>query len=44
MMSKMGYKEEERVQVKKEFLLMITRMQLDPAKQHLIYYRKQIGF
>ncbi|PAV27605.1 hypothetical protein CIL05_21160 [Virgibacillus profundi] len=37
LMSKMGYKEEERVQVKKEFLLMITRMQLDPAKQRLIY-------
>ncbi|PAV27804.1 hypothetical protein CIL05_20180 [Virgibacillus profundi] len=37
LMSKMGYKKEERVQVKKEFLLMITRMQLDPAKQRLIY-------
>lgn len=37
LLSKMGYEEEERIQVKKEFLRMIARMQLDPAKQRLIY-------
>ncbi|RDW17550.1 transposase [Oceanobacillus arenosus] len=36
-MSQMGYTEDEKVQVKKEFLRMITRMQLDPAKQRIIY-------
>lgn len=33
----MGYKQEERIEVKKEFLRMITRMELDPARQRLIY-------
>jgi predicted transposase YdaD len=37
LLSKMGYDEEERVQVKKEFLRMITRMKLDPARERLIY-------
>jgi hypothetical protein len=37
LLSEMGYKEEERVQVKKEFLRMMTRMQLDPARERLIY-------
>lgn len=38
-LSKMGYTEEERVQVKIEFLRMLARMELDPAKMELI-----IGF
>jgi len=33
----MGYKKEERIQVKKEFFMMLARMQLDPAKQRIIY-------
>ena len=33
LLSKMGYKEEEKIQVKKEFLRMMTRMELDPARQ-----------
>ncbi|WP_371817503.1 Rpn family recombination-promoting nuclease/putative transposase [Virgibacillus sp. MSJ-26] len=37
LLSKMGYTEKERVQVKKEFLRMITRMELNPAKERLIY-------
>lgn len=37
LMSQMGYDEDERIQVKKEFLRMITRMELDPAKQRLLY-------
>ncbi|WP_310739866.1 hypothetical protein [Oceanobacillus alkalisoli] len=37
LLSAMGYKEEEKIQVKKEFLRMMTRMELDPAKQRLIY-------
>lgn len=37
LMSQMGYEEDERVQVKKEFLRMITRMELNPAKQRLLY-------
>lgn len=36
MLSKMGYTEEERVQVKLEFLRMLKRMELNPAKTH--YY------
>ncbi|WP_440897079.1 hypothetical protein ACS127_03585 [Amphibacillus sp. Q70] len=36
-MSQMGYNKDERVQVKKEFLRMITRMELNPAKQRLLY-------
>lgn len=37
LMSRMNYTEEERVQVKKEFLRMIVRMKLDPARERLIY-------
>lgn len=37
LLSAMGYKKEEKIQVKKEFLRMMTRMELDPAKQRLIY-------
>src|SRR5690625_5177045 len=37
LLSKMGYDEKEHVEVKKEFLRMITRMELDPAKERLIY-------
>ncbi len=36
LLSKMGYTKEERVEVKKEFLRMITRLQLDPARLNLI--------
>ena len=37
LLSKMGYTEKERIQVKKEFLRMITRMKLNPAKERLVY-------
>ncbi|MCM3741499.1 Rpn family recombination-promoting nuclease/putative transposase [Oceanobacillus luteolus] len=37
LLSKMGYNEDEKIEVKKEFLRMITRMELDPARQRLIY-------
>jgi len=37
LLSKMGYQEKERIRVKKEFLRMIVRMKLDPARQRLIY-------
>lgn len=37
LMSEMGYKEEEKIQVKKEFLQMITRMELNSAKQRIVY-------
>ncbi|WP_068676403.1 PD-(D/E)XK nuclease family transposase [Oceanobacillus sp. Castelsardo] len=37
LLSKMGYTEEERVQVKMEFLRMVSRMELNPAKMALIY-------
>lgn len=36
LLSKMGYNKEERVQVKLEFLRMLTRLELDPAKMKLI--------
>jgi hypothetical protein len=36
LMAKMGFKDEERVQVKKECLRMIVRLKLDPAKTHLL--------
>ncbi len=36
LLSKMGYTKEERVQVKKEFLRMLVRLELDPARMHLI--------
>ncbi|GEN30119.1 hypothetical protein HNQ35_000175 [Cerasibacillus quisquiliarum] len=37
LLSKMGYSEKERIQVKKEFLRMMAVMELNPAKQRLIY-------
>src|SRR5699024_1110842 len=37
LLSKMGYTEEERVQVRLEFLRMVSRMELDPAKTQLLY-------
>ena len=37
LLSKMGYSEDERVQVKIEFLRMLVRLQVDPAKQRLLY-------
>jgi predicted transposase/invertase (TIGR01784 family) len=36
LLSKMGYTEKERVHVKKEFLRMLVRMKLDPARAELI--------
>ncbi len=36
-LSKMGYTKKERLQVKMEFLRMIARLELDPAKTELIY-------
>ncbi|XWN52238.1 Rpn family recombination-promoting nuclease/putative transposase [Anoxybacillus flavithermus] len=39
LLSKMGYTESERVELKKQFLRMIVRMELDEAKQRLL-----IGF
>ncbi|MED3653254.1 hypothetical protein P4489_02665 [Heyndrickxia sporothermodurans] len=37
LLSKLGYNKQERVQVKLEFLRMISRMELNPAKMELIY-------
>ncbi|WP_231889867.1 transposase [Oceanobacillus sp. Castelsardo] len=37
LLSKMGYTEDERVQVKLEFLKMISRMELNPARTNLLY-------
>jgi predicted transposase YdaD len=37
LISKMGYNEEDKVQVKKEFLIMMTRMELDPARTRMIF-------
>ncbi|MCT1903726.1 transposase [Oceanobacillus sojae] len=37
LLSQMGYEEHERVQVKLEFLRMITRMKIDPAKTTFLY-------
>ncbi|MBU5343246.1 Rpn family recombination-promoting nuclease/putative transposase [Caldifermentibacillus hisashii] len=37
LLCKMGFTEAKRVEVKKEFLRMLVRMQLDPARQRLIY-------
>jgi len=37
LLSKMGYTEKERVQVKLEFLRTLSRMELNPAKLKLIY-------
>ena len=39
LLSKMGYAQEEKVRVKVEFIRMLTRMQLDPARMKLL-----IGF
>ncbi len=36
LLSKMGYSEEEKVQVKKEFLRMLVRLELDPVRTELI--------
>lgn len=36
LLSKMGYRKDEKVQVRLEFLKMLTRMQLDPARAELI--------
>lgn len=36
LLSKMGYSESEKIQVKKEFLRMLVRLELDPARAHLI--------
>lgn len=36
LLSKMGYTEKEKVQVKKEFLRMLVKMELNPAKTELI--------
>ncbi|WP_404452243.1 Rpn family recombination-promoting nuclease/putative transposase [Virgibacillus necropolis] len=36
LLSKMGYTEKERVQVKKEFLQMLVKMEMNPAKTSLI--------
>ncbi|WP_407270359.1 Rpn family recombination-promoting nuclease/putative transposase [Radiobacillus sp. PE A8.2] len=36
LLSKMGYTEKERVQVKKEFLRMIVKLEINPAKSELI--------
>ncbi|ABO49108.1 conserved hypothetical protein [Desulforamulus reducens MI-1] len=36
LLSKMGYRKEEKVQVKLEFLRMLTRLKLDPARAELI--------
>jgi len=37
LLGKMGYKKEEKVQVKLEFLKMLVRMELDPAKSKFIH-------
>ncbi|WP_156857335.1 transposase [Oceanobacillus sp. AG] len=37
LMSEMGYQEKEKVQVKKEFLRMMVKMKLNPAKQRIVY-------
>lgn len=39
LMSKMGYTEQEKVQVKREFVRMLARMKLDPVRNHFL-----IGF
>ncbi|WP_277679774.1 hypothetical protein [Gracilibacillus dipsosauri] len=37
LLSKMGYKQSERIQVKKEFLRLLATLELDPAKMELIH-------
>ncbi|WP_245628062.1 Rpn family recombination-promoting nuclease/putative transposase [Shouchella shacheensis] len=50
LLSKMGYTKEEKVEVKKEFLRMLVRLELDPARNHLLtaffetYNRKKIPY
>ncbi|QQK81935.1 transposase [Salicibibacter cibi] len=36
LLSKMGYTEDEKIEVKKEFLRMLVRLELDPARNHLL--------
>ena len=36
LLSKMGYSKDERIQVKKEFLRMLVKMELNPAKARFI--------
>ena len=36
LLSKMGFKPEEKVRVKLEFMRMLTRMKLDPARMELL--------
>ena len=36
LLSKMGYNKDERIQVKKEFLRMLVRLELDPARMELL--------
>ena len=36
LLSKMGYKQEEKVRVKVEFIRMLTRLRLDPARMTLL--------
>jgi len=36
LLSKMGYKQEEKVRVKVEFIRILTRLQLDPARMQLL--------
>jgi hypothetical protein len=44
LLSKMGYTEKEKVQVKKEFLRMLVKMELNSAKAELIngFFSKHI--
>ncbi|MFC0299101.1 Rpn family recombination-promoting nuclease/putative transposase [Geobacillus jurassicus] len=37
LLSKMGYNEDERIEVKKEFLRMLVRLELDEARQRLLF-------
>ncbi|QDI91945.1 hypothetical protein EPH95_12795 [Salicibibacter halophilus] len=36
LLSKMGYTKEEKIEVKKEFLRMLVRLDLDPARNQLL--------
>lgn len=36
LLSKMGYRQDERIQVKKEFLRLLVKLELDPARMNLI--------
>ncbi|ASN06461.1 RpnC/YadD family protein [Virgibacillus necropolis] len=36
LLSKMGYTEDEKIQVKKEFLRMLVKMEIDPARSELL--------